>query len=67
MGDFCNCSQCPHHCGGDEEESDDIKSFFDDKKETTEEATKKVENLKKDIKKLGFKLKKTKDGLRVSQ
>ncbi|MFA5961071.1 MAG: hypothetical protein WC848_00090 [Parcubacteria group bacterium] len=20
MDDFCDCSQCPHHCGGDEEE-----------------------------------------------
>ncbi|MFZ2193498.1 MAG: hypothetical protein WAV31_04620 [Candidatus Moraniibacteriota bacterium] len=66
MGDFCNCSQCPHHCGGDEED-DTIKDFLDNKIGSQEEATKKVEALKKDIKKIGFKIKKTKDGLKVSQ
>ena len=67
MSDFCDCSKCPHHCGGDEEETENIKDFLDNEIANEEEANKKVEDLKEDIEKIGFKIKTTKDGLTVSR
>jgi hypothetical protein len=75
MNDFCDCSQCPHHCSGDDESIDSptaATSVFDDSEETSNDkdtkasAEKKVKKLKKDIKALGFKLKDTDKGIRVT-
>ena len=77
MSDFCDCSQCPHHCGGNEEEYDELDEKSENESDNDSEdktsdtalasAEKKIKSLKHDIKALGFKLKNTKDGLRVSQ
>ncbi|MFZ2189091.1 MAG: hypothetical protein WAV73_06035 [Candidatus Moraniibacteriota bacterium] len=80
MNDFCDCSQCPHHCGGDEEivspanKNDDTATtaLSDDSDEVSDDedakamAVEKVKKLKKDIKALGFKLKDTDEGIRVT-
>ena len=84
MDDFCDCSQCPHHCGEDKEEvlptDDNEKNAVTatpsgDSSETSDakdasslaeaSANEKVAKLKKAIQALGFKLKDTKDGIRV--
>jgi hypothetical protein len=67
MNDSCNCSCCPHNCGGNDDPEDSIENVLDNKEEKANIAHKKVTKLKSDIKKLGFKVKDTKDGLRVSR
>ena len=62
MSDFCNCSNCPHHCD-DQEESTEKDTL----EEQTKNADKRIQKLKSDIKKLGFNLEETKDGLRISR
>ena len=59
MDDFCDCSQCPHHCGDEDEIEDDDAKL---------EAQKKVQGLKDDIQALGFKTEETEDGdIKVSK
>jgi hypothetical protein len=80
MDDFCDCSQCPHHCGEEDEivspadENDAATTNpADDSGEASDEedadnkasAEKKVKKLKRAIKALGFKLKDTDEGIRV--
>ena len=57
MGDFCNCAQCPHHCG-EEEATEDA--------DAKKEAQKKLKNLEADIQALGFKIEEGKDGIKVT-
>jgi len=57
MGDFCNCAQCPHHCGDEENNEDD---------DARKEAQKKLKNLEDDIQALGFKTEETEEGIKVS-
>ncbi len=82
MNDFCDCSQCPHHCGrsedadtpvdGNNEETTTSESNKSnegeafDDEDTTASAIEKVDHLKKDIIELGFKLEDTEDGIRVT-
>jgi|GEM_PF-6724297 len=80
MDDFCDCSSCPHHCGGDDEvdaRADDKGGMttpnLDESSEASDDedadalasAEKKVKKLKKAIRALGFKLKDTEEGIRV--
>ncbi|MEI6587976.1 MAG: hypothetical protein WCO05_03450 [Candidatus Moraniibacteriota bacterium] len=75
MNDFCDCSQCPHHCGEDDEinlpaEDTSTKPAPDDSEDNPLDnkvaAEEKIEKLKKAISDLGFKLEDTKEGIRVS-
>ena len=78
MDDFCDCSQCPHHCGEDDEAvlpadengttattPSDASGEASDDEDAQAMAVKKVEKLKKAIRALGFKLKDTDEGIRV--
>lgn len=55
MSDFCDCSQCPHHC--------DEKNELDSSVEVAQE---KIAKLEAEIESLGFKVEETKDGIKVS-
>jgi hypothetical protein len=57
MDDFCDCSQCPHHCGDEDDDEDD---------DAKKEAQKKIKNLEEDIQALGFKTEETEEGIKVS-
>ena len=55
MNGACDCSQCPHGCCGDED--DNSQSTI-----TENSPTEKVENLKKEIKDLGFNVEEAENG-----
>lgn len=76
MDDSCDCSKCPHHCGGDDEDLEDKKEkadssapaddSTDDFSNDENSAGEKVDKLKKAIAALGFKLEDTEQGIRVT-
>lgn len=82
MDDFCDCAQCPHHCGGNEEEvspagkenveattpsnSNEASCDEDASSLAKASANEKVDKLKKAIQALGFKLEDTKEGIKVT-